>query len=265
MEKSIELQAAIEIAEVAGQLITININSQKEINTKTSDKDLVTEIDKQVEEVIRNIILDKFPSHQVLGEEEVNPGAEASVLALSEKETAENLWIIDPIDGTTNFIHDFPFFCVSIAFAQKGIVKSGLVYSPMTDELFIAEKGKGAMLNGNPINVSQEKALSESLVSTNIPKVNQNVSVFSQISKEARNVLTLGAAALQLAYVAAGRLSGYWEYGLNSWDVAAGSLIVQEAGGQVTEVTGTPYNIRIRDVLATNKFIHNELVKKLND
>jgi myo-inositol-1(or 4)-monophosphatase len=181
---------------------------------------------------------------------------------------AEYLWIVDPIDGTTNFVHGFPFFTVSIALAYKGEVIVGVIYDPSHDELFVAEKGKGAYVKGKRMSVSSETKLIDSLVGSGFPADRSyalpiNLKGIEAIAPKVRNIRMAGSAALHLAYVAAGRLSGFWEIGLNSWDIAAGSLLIQEAGGKVTDTEGKPYSLAVRNVMATNKWIHQELQDEL--
>ncbi len=255
---------AISAASKSGEWIKSRMGQFQELNLKSSPTDLVTEVDKGSETMIRNLILTHFPQHDFLGEEGVEPGAEASAKALSECKDSEFLWIVDPIDGTTNYIHGFPFYCVSIALAVRGEVQLGVVYNPFHDEMFVAERGKGAYLRGKRTAVSEELKLSDSLIATGFPadqgsNLAMNMRGLNRVVNKARNVRAAGSAALHLAYVAAGRLSGFWEAGLNAWDLAAGSLIVQESGGQITDMNGHPYTLEVRNVLATNGHIHDEL------
>ncbi|MFD0868303.1 MULTISPECIES: inositol monophosphatase family protein [Paenibacillus] len=258
---------AVNTAAKAGEWIKSKLGSHTKLAMKTSSHDLVTEVDKGSEALIRNLIMTHFPHHSFLGEEGVEPGAEASAEALEAHRDTEYLWIVDPIDGTTNFIHGFPFFSVSIALAYKGEPIVGVVYDPSRDELFVAEKGKGAYLRGQRIEVSGETRLSDSLIGTGFPADRSalpvNLTGLQAITPQVRNVRTAGSAALHLAYVAAGRLSGFWEIGLNAWDMAAGALLVQEAGGKITDTYGTPYSLSVRNVLASNGKIHDEFRETL--
>ena len=218
--------------------------------------------------MIKNLILTHFPEHFFLGEEGVEPGSMASSKALADVHEAEYLWIVDPIDGTTNFVHTYPFYSVSIALAYKGEVIVGVVYDPSRDELFVAEKGKGAYLHGKKMHVSPDDLLSQSLLATGFPTdqaiaLPTNMRGLQAVVPKVRNVRNGGSAALHLAYVAAGRLSGYWEINLNSWDLAAGSLLVQESGGLITDTRNHLYNLAVRNVIATNGHIHQELVDVL--
>jgi myo-inositol-1(or 4)-monophosphatase len=259
---------AINTAAKAGQWIKSKLGDINSVNTKFSPQDLVTEVDKGSEKLIRNLIMTHFPDHSILGEEGVEPGPEASARALQAMSEEEYLWIVDPIDGTTNFVHGFPFFSVSIALAHKGEVIVGVVYDPTRDELFVAEKGKGAYMHGRKTVVSLENELSGSLVATGFPADRDgalpiNLKGIQVLSPKVRNLRVAGSAALHLAYVAAGRLSGFWEIGLNAWDIAAGALLIQESGGHVTDTEGKPYNLAVRNVLATNGEIHDELQQEL--
>ncbi|GKS11164.1 inositol monophosphatase [Paenibacillus chitinolyticus] len=259
---------AINTAAKAGEWIKSRVGEIRRVDVKYSSHDLVTEVDKGSEKMIRNLILTHFPHHAFLGEEGVEPGPEASAAALENVSDAEYLWIVDPIDGTTNFIHGFPFFSVSIALAYKGEVIVGVVYDPMRDELFVAEKGKGAYLKAAKLGVSGESALSESLVGTGFPADREgalpiNLAGINALMPKVRNLRNAGSAALHLAYVAAGRLSGFYEIGLNAWDIAAGALLVQESGGRVTDTAGQPYTLGVRNVMATNGLIHEELQNEL--
>lgn len=259
---------AVNTAAKAGAWIKSKLGEFSGYDLKTSPRDLVTEVDKGAEAMIRKLISTHFADHAILGEEGVEPGAEASIRALQEASGAEYLWIVDPIDGTTNFIHGFPFYSVSIALAHKGEIIVGVVYDPSRDELFVAEKGKGAYVGGKPIRVSGEKTLAESLVATGFPfdqSVNlpANMRALEAVVPKVRNIRAGGSAALHLAYVAAGRLSAYWEVGLNAWDMAAGILLIEESGGKVTDTKGRPYHLAVRNVLATNGHIHDELAAEL--
>ncbi len=259
---------AINCAAKAGEWIKSRLGSVKQLSTKTSPQDIVTEVDKGAEQMIRKLILTHFPDHAILGEEGVEPGAEAAARALKAAQEEEYLWIIDPVDGTTNYVHGFPFYSVSIALAHRGEVIVGVIYDPSRDELFVAEKGKGAYVHGNPMYVSKESQLSESLLATGFPidsKVNLplNMAELHTLLPKVRNVRAGGSAALHLAYVAAGRLSGYWEHGLSAWDIAAGALLVQESGGAVTDTEGRPFDLSVRNVAATNGLIHQGLLDTL--
>ncbi|MFH5187155.1 inositol monophosphatase family protein [Paenibacillus sp. TAB 01] len=259
---------AINTASKAGEWIQSKLGDFNSLDTKYSSHDLVTEVDKGAEKMIRNLILTHFPYHSILGEEGVEPGPLASKQALEAMGDAEYLWIVDPLDGTTNFVHGFPFFSVSIALAHKGEVIVGVIYNPISNELFVAEKGKGAYVKGKRMQVSSEQKLSESLVATGFPAdryeaLPANLRGIQALAPSVRNLRMGGSAALHMAYVAAGRLSGFWEIGLNSWDIAAGALLIMESGGTVTDTNGNPYTLGVRNLLATNGHIHGELQREL--
>lgn len=259
---------AINTAAKAGEWIQSKMGEISSVGTKVSSHDLVTEVDKGSETLIRNLLQTHFPTHSFLGEEGVEPGQEASRKALEQVSDAEYLWIVDPIDGTTNYVHGFPFFTVSIALAHKGKIIVGVVYDPSHDELFVAEKGKGAYVKGKRMHVSTEQKLSDSLIATGFPAndaLSINLVGVQALAPKVRNIRVAGSAALHLAYVAAGRLSGFWEIGLNAWDMAAGTLLIQESGGQVTDTLGNPYALDVRNVLASNgSTIHEELQSELS-
>ncbi|MEK3884829.1 inositol monophosphatase family protein [Paenibacillus sp. PL2-23] len=259
---------AINCAAKAGEWITTKLGNYSSLELKHSAHDLVTEVDKGSERLIRNLIGTHFPTHGFLGEEGVEPGPEASAQALEEAKESEYLWIVDPIDGTTNFVHSFPFFCVSIALAYRGEVIVGVVYDPVRDELFVAEKGKGAYVRGKRMSVSNDATLRESLIATGFPADHRealpmNLKGVTAIAPQVRNLRIAGSAALHMAYVAAGRLSGFWEISLNSWDLAAGALLIQESGGVVTDTRGEPYSLSVRNVAASNGHLHKELLQAL--
>lgn len=256
---------AINSASKAGEWIKSRLGGIHELNTKQSPHDLVTDVDKGAEAMIRKLILTHFPDHAILGEEGVAPGAAASAAALNQAGTSDYLWIVDPVDGTTNFVHGFPFFCVSIALAYKGEIIIGVIYDPMRDEMFVAEKGKGAYLHGRRTQVAVGTSLSDSLVAVGFNPEQEfalpmNMRGLNALSGKVRSLRAAGSAALHLAYVAAGRLSGYYEVGLNVWDVAAGALMVKESGGKVTDTAGQPYHLGTRHLIASNGHVHSELL-----
>lgn len=264
------LNTAVQAAKEAGKLIRQKAAVAKQVQYKSSAQDLVTEVDQASEAMIRKQLLSQYPEHVILGEEGVEPGAKASKEALEEHRGCEHLWIVDPIDGTTNFVHGFPMFCVSIAYAYNQEVVAGVIYDPLRDELFTAEKGKGAFLNGKEIRISNEKTLEESLLATGFPAGDKearqrNLEGILKLSPLCRNIRAGGSAALHLAYVAAGRLTGFWELDLNAWDLAAGSLLVLEAGGDVTDTAGHGYDLVVRHISASNGHIHPFLLNALKE
>ncbi len=235
-----------------------NLGKVKEISRKLGQEtNLVTEMDKKAEELIIDRIRRRFPHHDVLGEE-----------SGSARRKSEYRWIIDPLDGTTNFTHGLPIFCVSIGLEYRGDVILGVIYDPNLGELFTVQKGKGAYLNKRPLRVSSTTTLIESLVVTGFPYEIRNnpdeaVRHFTNFLKEAQAVRRLGSAALDLCYVAAGRFDGYWEIALNPWDMVAGRLLVEEAGGKCTDLRGFPSTIYDKPLLASNGRIHEQMVKVL--
>lgn len=259
---------AVNCASKAGEWVKSRSGGYTRLDVKQSQHDLVTEVDKGCERLIRNLISTHFPDHAFLGEEGVEPGPEASANAVKAVADAEYVWIVDPIDGTTNYVHGFPFFSISIALAYRGQVIVGVIYDPSRDELFLAERGKGAYVHGRKMQVSAEASLKDSLVATGFPSdpmqaLPRNMEQLRGMAPRVRNIRSSGSAALHLAYVAAGRLSGFWEIGLNAWDIAAGALLVEESGGRVTDAAGEPYHLGVRDVLASNGRIHGEFVQAL--
>jgi myo-inositol-1(or 4)-monophosphatase len=224
---------------------------------KKGDIDLVTEVDLAVERRFRATVAERFPDHEVLGEEYSS--------AADARSAARCRWIFDPVDGTTNFAHGLPIFCASLAFEEDGVVQAGAVYDPTRRELFTASRGEGAFLNGRPLRVSSEEVLRDALLCTGFPydvheAREEMVALFSEFLGRARAVRRLGSAAIDLCYVAAGRLDGFWEGRLQPWDTAAGAVIVEEAGGVVSTWTGaawTPYDAH---VIATNGRVHADMV-----
>jgi myo-inositol-1(or 4)-monophosphatase len=262
--------AAVSIAAKAGEWIRSKAGQHETLEIKANASDLVTEVDKGSEAMIRNLVKTYFPEHGVLGEE----GLYAEGATIGEALEAawaggrEYVWIVDPLDGTTNFVHGFPFYVVSLALAWRGEVVAGVVYDPNRDEMFVAEKGKGAYFRGRRMRVSGEGALADSLLATGFPAsrgemLRDNVAGIGALAPLVRNIRAAGSAALHMAYVACGRLTGFWELNLNPWDLAAGALLVQEAGGKVTDTLGRPYSLETRHVIATNGSVHEELRKVL--
>lgn len=251
-------KVAEEAACEAGNYVLGRMGHLKEVAHKSGIHDLVTDVDKTSEKMIIDRIKKEFPSHSVLAEES---GGQAPADAVS--------WIIDPLDGTTNYTHSYPVFCVSIGVFIKGAVRTGVIYDPSRGELFIAEEGKGACLNGQKIKVSPSGVLSESLLATGFAydldcKI-ANLEYFRAMLESAQAVRRAGSAALDLCYVACGRFDGFWEMCLNPWDTAAGQLMVQEAGGRVTALDGGPFDMFQKGmIIATNGNIHDELMGRLN-
>jgi myo-inositol-1(or 4)-monophosphatase len=250
------LEKAKEIARKAGQYQRSMIWKPFTIEHK-GEIDLVTEVDKKSEELIVGGLATVFPDHDFLAEEN-----------LYSDRSASHKWIIDPLDGTTNFAHGFPWFAVSMALEVEGEVVLGVIYHTMMDEMFSAIKGEGAWLNGSPIAVSSRSPLRCSLLATGFPYDSatdreNNFAHFANFQMGGRGIRRAGAAALDLAYVAAGRLDGFWESKLKPWDVAAGQLLVTEAGGRVTGFEGEPYSVYSNRIVASNGRIHDEMLEML--
>ena len=257
-EQASEFVSAIEpIAREAGELLMGYFARRVAIEYK-GDADLVTAADRASEALIIDRLQARFPRHDVMGEE----GA--------RRETgSEYKWYVDPLDGTTNFAHGFPVFCISMGLEHKGQLIAGVVYDPTRGEMFAAEKGGGAYLNQRRIHVSKTAKLPESLLATGFPShkrhKNPNIHFYHQITLRSHGVRRAGSAALDLACVASGRFDGFWEFNLNPWDLAAGVLLVEEAGGQVTGFQGQPFRVADRDVLATNGLIHADLLREFKE
>ena len=250
------LDAAIAAAHLAGGYQRHRVESGFVVDLK-GDKNLVTEVDRESERLIVAHLLSLFPGHDILAEEGEYPATGSPYR-----------WIIDPLDGTTNFAHGFPWFCVSIGLELEGELVAGVVYNPLFGELFTGSRGGGAFLNGRRISVSQRSPLSQSLLGTGFPydcasDPANNFANFIAFQTAARGIRRAGAAALDLAYVAAGRLDGFWELKLKPWDVAAGVLLIEEAGGRVTGHGGETYRVENDRILASNGLIHDEMVSLL--
>ena len=226
------------------------------------DIDLVTEADLASEKLIIDRIKSHYPRHAILAEES---GAIEGFQTVSGQ--SDWRWIIDPLDGTTNYAHGYPCFCVSIALERAGSIEVGVVYDPTRDEVFAAERGQGATLNDRRIRVSDVEDLNAAMLCTGFPyNVRERPNFardFANFTMEAQAVRRDGSAALDLAYLACGRFDGFWEDGLNAWDIAAGMLLIKEAGGQVTDFVGAPLNIYTPKVLASNGLIHDKMMQVL--
>jgi myo-inositol-1(or 4)-monophosphatase len=248
------LTTAVEAVVRAGELQMKHFGGALRIDKK-GIIDLVTDVDVEVERMFRAMIAERFPGHAVLAEElggghAVPPGP---------------CWVFDPIDGTTNYAHGLPIFCASLALEIDGVAEVAAVYDPSRKELFTAERGGGAFLNGRPLQVSATADLLDAMVVTGFPydvhqRVDEIVGLFAAFVGRARAVRRLGSAAIDLCYVAAGRMDGFWESDLKPWDIAAGLLIVAEAGGRVTSMRGEAFTSRGRHVLATNGHIHEQML-----
>lgn len=245
------------LARKAGQVQLDHLGKVKTIEVKEVIN-IVTEVDKECEKLIYDGLHRAFPDHDVLGEE-----------GIAKRQESEFRWIVDPLDGTTNYAHQFPFFGVSIALEQKGEVICGVIYDPIRDELFVGGKGEGSTLNGEKIHVSETPVLKESLLATGFAYsvqrkgIPDNLDHFSNFIQTALAVRRPGAATIDLAYLACGRLDGFWELFLKPWDMAAGMVIIKEAGGRVTSFDGSPFDLYGTEILATNGAIHDQMISVL--
>jgi len=246
--------AMTEIAREAGALLMGYFQRRVKVEYK-GDVDLVTEADRASEALITHRIRERWPAHNILGEE-----------GTRTEQGSEYRWYVDPLDGTTNFAHGFPVFCVSLGLEHKDERVLGVIFDPTRDEMFTAEKGGGAFLNGQPIHVSAISSLAECLVATGFPShkrhKNPNIFFYHQITLKTHGVRRAGSAALDLCDVACGRFDGFWEFNLNPWDTAAGVLMVEEAGGRVTRFDGQPFRIDSKETLASNGLVHDALLRE---
>jgi myo-inositol-1(or 4)-monophosphatase len=257
MQTTTFMPRASEIAREAGALLLPYFKRRIGFEYK-GDVDLVTEADRASEKLIVSRLKAEWPSHDIMGEEGTRHDA-----------GGEYKWYVDPLDGTTNFAHGFPVFCVSMGLEYKGELILGVIYDPTRDELFSAEKGSGTYLNGERVKVSKTARLCESLLGTGFPShkrhKNPNIYFYHTITLRSHGVRRAGSAALDLANVASGRLDGFWEFNLNPWDTAAGVVLVREAGGMVTKFDGSPFDLSSREVLGSNGIVHKELMDVMAD
>ena len=249
-------EVAVDAARAAGEILRSRVDSIREIRHKSA-VDIVTDVDVQSEHEVSARLLKAFPTHSILGEEGgARMGSEARYR-----------WIVDPLDGTTNYAHGFPFFCVSIGLEVDGRMALGVAYAPSLDELFVAEAGGGATVNDRPIRVSTTAELPQALLATGFPydraEFPRALKSFELLSLRSQAVRRAGSAVLDLCYVACGRLDGYWEHHVRPWDLAAGSLMVVEAGGAVTATDGSDFSVDGGQVLATNGVLHASLAATL--
>jgi myo-inositol-1(or 4)-monophosphatase len=249
------LSTAVRAARLAGKVILDNLGriSKKDINLKQKS-DFVTRVDKKSEKIIIKTVKENFPDHLFLAEE-----------SLKEAETEEYRWIIDPLDGTTNYIHQYPVFSISIALEYKREIILGVVYDPLRKELFTAEKGEGSFLNRHPIRVSKISSLKDSLITTGFPFRSKEfigiyLKLFKNIFYKVSDLRRAGSAALDLAYLTCGRCEGFFEIGLSPWDIAAGAILIKEAGGVVTDFDGGNDYLLTGNIVAGNPAIHEKLL-----
>lgn len=251
------LEVAVEAAQLGGDVLKQYYGQKKRIEYK-GEINIVTEADRRSEKLIVDHLTARFPRHSILAEE-----------GTDKVQPSEFKWVIDPLDGTTNYAHDYPFFGVSVALEKNSELIIGVVYHPIFQELFVAEKANGAYLNGRKIGVSKVDRLRQALLSTGFPcdvqdDSNEALRHFENFIHTAQAVRRDGSAALDLCYLATGRFDGFWEQGLKPWDTAAGALIVTEAGGRVTDFTGENYSIYQDQIMASNSLIHTQMQKVLD-
>jgi myo-inositol-1(or 4)-monophosphatase len=243
----------------AGTLIRARHRERQEVSFKSTAVDLVTQVDREAEALIVGMIREAFPDHAIVAEE-----------SESSRVSGGPCWYIDPIDGTTNFTHGYPVCAVSIALAEGEELRFGLVHDPLREETFSAVKGDGARLNGFPIGVSEAASLDQALLGTGFPydrreRADFYLAFVGAALRRARDIRRAGSAALDLCYVACGRLDGYWEWNLHAWDTAAGAVILTEAGGRITDFSGSSHRLGDPDTAASNGRIHDELLQMLGD
>ena len=251
-------ETAIKAAQAGGDILMEKYGQEIRVEHKGA-VDLVTEADKAAEAAIIKTIRQNFPDHDIIAEE----GDYGS-------RTSSHCWIIDPLDGTTNYAHGFPWFAVSVGLEVEGEIVTGVVLNPHNREMFVAERGKGATLNGTPLSVSTVDVLDQSLLATGFPYDRKetdanNYDNFVNFQQAAQACRRPGVASLDMACVAAGRFDGYWEMKLKPWDVAAGKLLVEEAGGTLTDFAGEPFDIYGKECLASNGLIHQQMLDVLRD
>jgi len=251
-------ELAVKAALKAGKYALSRIDNIQKISFKGSFNNLVTDVDKKCEEIVIDMVKSVFSDHSIFAEE-----------SGEIKGKDEICWIIDPLDGTTNYAHGFPVFCVSIGVLIDGEIKVGVVYDPSRDELFVAEKDQGAFLNDQRISVSKRKHLEKSLMSTgfayNLDNKISNLENLKAMMCKVQAVRRPGSAAIDLCYVACGRFDGFWEFGLYPWDTAAGHLMISEAGGKTTLVDGKNFDIFEKSIIASNGLIHQEMIDTIID
>lgn len=247
-----ELEVAVAAAMAAGELLRSSFGGEQKVRYK-GEVDLVTEVDEQAERKIGGMLREAFPDYGMLAEE---GGASSG--------DGEYRWIVDPLDGTVNYAHGLPVFCVSIALERAGELALGVVHDPMREETFVAERGGGATLNGRPIRVSETNELIRALVVTGLPydrdAMPAALDLFSRFAVLTQGIRKQGSAALNVCYVASGRLDGYYERGVKPWDVAAGALILEEAGGKVTDFRGDGFDLEGPEIVASNAALHGSMV-----
>jgi myo-inositol-1(or 4)-monophosphatase len=263
-------EVAQKAAKLAGKVLLDGlgkIDLGNDVISKIGSRDIVTAVDQAAQDVIKSTILLAYPNHDFLGEEDIAPGRAAAAKAAEEKQHSEHLWIVDPLDGTTNFAHGMPLSGIIIAYASKGETLFGLIYDPFREEMFTAWKGRGAFLNGRQIQCCRTDNLKDSVICSGSPpsidSLDACLRAMVRLSPMVRTMRLLGSAAIMLSWVACGRLTAYFEADLNAWDLAAGVLLIQEAGGKVTTAWGDDFKLTTRNLVATNCLIHDKLLVEL--
>jgi len=270
------LNTAVKAARRAGSIINrASLDLERVKVSRKQHNDFVTEVDEAAEKAIIDVLLTAYPDHRILAEESGRSASDQGVAKVAVGDdpaagdnAAEHLWVIDPLDGTTNFIHGYPQYCVSIGLLQRGVVTQAVIYDPNRNDLFVATKGRGAFLNDRRLRVSKRHRMNEALLGTGFPFKNletldRYLGMFRLLTGQSAGIRRPGAAALDLAYVAAGRLDGFFEIGLKPWDIAAGALLVTEAGGLIGDFQGDPDYLHTGDVLAGTPKIFGQLVAML--
>ncbi|MCL6627121.1 inositol monophosphatase family protein [Alicyclobacillus shizuokensis] len=267
------LAVAVAAALEAGRYFSSRLYNDKQVKSKSSPSDLVTDVDPKCEDIIRRHIRSSFADDAILGEETTEPGSDAARAAASQAVDQERVWVVDPLDGTTNFVQQIPLSAVSIAYAERGLPIVGVVFDPYRSEVFLGLRGQGAYLcsaeaaeawMGRPdeplpgvrLSASAQETVARSVIATGFPSrhpVRESRAAALAIASQVKSLRVLGTAAIEMAYVAAGRLDAYWEYDLNAWDLAAGALLVTEAGGIVLDVEEHPYDLTLRNVVAAGR------------
>ena len=267
------LAVAIEASRLAGDIIIGNKSGADVTKTKANPKDLLTLIDPLCEKTIREAVEKSFPDHDFLGEEDVPAGAEASAAAIQSKldnAKSDYLWVVDPIDGTSNFVHGMPLNCPSVACAYKGEVVVAVIHDPHRSETFTATKGRGSFLNGERIRVGEQSTIGDAIVAMGSPPAEESMQMSLKalpvLMPRCRTIRMIGSAAIMLAWVANGRLTAYWEYDLSSWDVAAGSLLIEEAGGAMTDLQNNRWTLTTRKICGSNGGdVHRDILASLEE
>lgn len=263
------MQAAGEVARTTGAMLRERMGGDFAVGTKLEKHDYVTEIDLASENLVKAEIRKRFPDHKFFGEEEASSDPAKAKEMIASFSPDDYVWFVDPIDGTTNFVRRMPLFCISIALAKGGVVIAAAVMDPTRDELFTAALGAGAFLNGSPVAVTDVGDMADAIVSTSLPTAlhagrEQALRNMREIFPIISSTRVINCAALCLVNVAVGRTDAHWEYGLNVWDMAAGALLVTEAGGEVSTMRGEPFSIHADSVIASNGRLHKSLCAAVN-